>query len=146
MTPMDPPLPAGTPLCIVKPNIGLSTPAVFKSLDYDQLSTADPEELLQDFLDSEGGVESVDASRYINDLEPPAFANVPALSVLKDQLQKVEGFRHVLMSGSGTSLFCLGQPTDREAFDAEFGQRPDLQVFYAQFLNRPEGVWYQRPE
>lgn len=144
MTPVDPPLPSGTKLVICKPNVGLSTPTVFKSLDYDGLSDKDPEDLLNDFT-SQGNVESVDGASYINDLEPPAFANLPELKQLKEDLEKVKGFQHVMMSGSGTSIFCIGNPEDREAFEKKFGTREDLQVFFAEFINRPEGEWYERP-
>lgn len=142
MTPIDPPLPSGTKLVIVKPNVGLSTPTVFKSLDYDLLSNLDPEQLLADFTSK--GVENVSADSYINDLEPPAFKNLPELEELKTALQQVNGFQHVMMSGSGTSIFCIGEPSDRKAFDETFGSREDLQIFFAEFINRPEGVWYER--
>ena len=53
MDPIDPPLPSGTKICIVKPDVGLSTPSVFKALEYDKLSTIDPDEtLLPTFLKS----------------------------------------------------------------------------------------------
>lgn len=144
MTPIDPPLEAGTPLVIVKPNVGLSTPSVFKSLVYDELSEMDPEKLLDTFI--EEGVQDIDDSFYINDLEPPAFLNVPELQELKEELILEEGFQHVMMSGSGTSIFCIGNPTDKEAFEEKFGSRNDLQVFFAEFINRPnDDVWYEQP-
>ena len=40
------PLPLSTPLLLVKPPVGLSTPAVFKALDLGARSTADPQQLL----------------------------------------------------------------------------------------------------
>ena len=109
MDPMDPPLPSGTKICIVKPDVGLSTPSVFKALEYDKLSTIDPDEtLLPTFLKSK--MEDVPDELFINDLEPPAFKCVPELKELKEELLKIEGFDHVMMSGSGTSIFCLGEP------------------------------------
>ena len=114
MTPMDPPLEQGTPVCLVKPNVGLSTPSVFQALDYDLLSTVDPEKLLQDFV--QHGVDGVEEDSFINDLEPPAFECVPLLRTLKEELQQVPGFTRVLMSGSGTTIFCIGTPEDKEAF------------------------------
>ena len=144
MTPTDPPKDSsGSPVCIVKPDVGLSTPAVFKSLDYELLSTTDPDELKVSFL--ECGVTDIDDDKYINDLEAPAFSNLPQLAELKQDLQAVQGFSHVMMSGSGTSIFCIGEPADREAFDAKFGTREDLQVFFAEFIQRPKGEWYSRP-
>lgn len=143
MTPMDPPLPAKTPVCLVKPNVGLSTPAVFKALDYDLLSTQDPEILLNEFM--EKGVHGVEGFSFVNDLEPPAFTCVPLLASLKEELQQVEGFQSVMMSGSGTTIFCIGEPVDKEAFLKEFGNREDLQVFFSEFINRKDGEWFERP-
>ena len=144
MDPMDPPLPSGTKICIVKPDVGLSTPSVFKALEYDKLSTIDPDEtLLPTFLKSK--MEDVPDELFINDLEPPAFKCVPELKELKEELLKIEGFDHVMMSGSGTSIFCLGEPADRGAFDKKFSERDNLQVFFSEFISRPEGVWFERP-
>jgi 4-diphosphocytidyl-2-C-methyl-D-erythritol kinase len=146
MTPTDPLLEAGTRLCIVKPNVGLSTPSVFKALDYDELSKLDPDEVLLPAFLKADGVENVSSDYYINDLEPPAFRCVPELGELKEELCKVKGFKHVMMSGSGTSIFCLGQPDDLEQFLKDFGTREDLKVFFADFINRDEGEWFQRPQ
>ena len=144
MDPIDPPLPSGTKVCIVKPNVGLSTPSVFQALEYDKLSTVDPETiLLPTFL--KGDMANVPDELFINDLEPPAFKCVPELKVLKEELLQVEGFDHVMMSGSGTSIFCLGEPVDRKAFEKEFGSRDNLQVFFSEFISRPENRWFERP-
>jgi 4-diphosphocytidyl-2-C-methyl-D-erythritol kinase len=64
---------------------------------------------------------------------------------LKEELLEVSGFDHVMMSGSGTSIFCLGQPTDMEAFKGKFAEREGLQVFFSDFISRPDGVWFERP-
>ena len=144
MDPIDPPLPAGTKVCIVKPAVGLSTPAVFKALDYSELSKVDPDEiLLPTFLKTP--MDQVPDELFINDLEAPAFRCVPELKELKDELLQVAGFDHVMMSGSGTSIFCLGEPSDREGFQKKFGERDNLQVFFSEFISRPEGVWFERP-
>lgn len=143
MDPIDPPLPSGTKICIVKPDVGLSTPAVFQALDYDLLSDLDPDTvLLPTFLK---GVDQVPDEYFINDLEPPAFKCLPELRELKDELKQVEGFHHVMMSGSGTSIFCLGEPSDQDAFQKNFGQRNGIKVFFSEFISRPEGVWFERP-
>lgn len=143
MTPIDPPLPSGAKLSIVKPNLGLSTPKVFKALDYDQLSTEDPQMLCDLFLRE--GVVNTDDKYYINDLEQPAFDCLPELKALKDELLEVEGFDHVMMSGSGTSIFCIGEPADKDAFMKEFDERDGVSVFNAAFINREEGCWFQDP-
>ena len=143
MTPIEPPLPSGTKVCIVKPAIGLSTPAVFKAMEYDKLSSLDPEEtLLPVFLK---GIDNVADEYFINDLEYPAFKCVPELKELKEKLKEIEGFQHVMMSGSGTSIFCLGEPANLDTFNNLIGSRPNLQVFFAEFINRPTNSWYERP-
>jgi 4-diphosphocytidyl-2-C-methyl-D-erythritol kinase len=145
MTPTDPLLPAGTKVCIVKPNVGLSTPSVFKALDYDELSKLDADDTLLPAFLATDGVENVSAEYFINDLEPPAFRCVPRLGELKEELEKVSGFKHIMMSGSGTSIFCLGEPEDAAQFQKDFGTREDLKVFFAEFINREEGQWFQPP-
>jgi 4-diphosphocytidyl-2-C-methyl-D-erythritol kinase len=143
MSPIDPPLPSGTKVCIVKPDVGLSTPSVFKALEYDKLSSLDPDEiLLPAFLK---GIDSVPGEYVINDLEFPAFKCVPELRELKEELKRVAGFDHVMMSGSGTSIFCLGEPNDLKAFKEEFSVRENLQVFFTEFIDRPAGAWFQKP-
>ena len=39
---VEPPLPLTAKMCLVKPSIGLSTPTIFKALDLNKRSTADP--------------------------------------------------------------------------------------------------------
>jgi 4-diphosphocytidyl-2-C-methyl-D-erythritol kinase len=147
MTPIDPPFPAGTKLCIVKfNNVGLSTPAVFKALEYDKLSTLDPEGMLQSFQDHQHDLTQVPSQYFLNDLEYPAFTCVPQLETLKSELQAIPGFTAVMMSGSGTSIFCLGTPDDLPAFEQQFvRERDDLQVFFTEFINRPEDQWFTQP-
>ena len=144
MTPIDPPLTSGVKLSIVKPDFGLSTPKVFGALDYDQLSNEDPEMLLNTFLQK--GVVNTEDKYYINDLEQPAFDCLPELRALKDELLGVKGFDHVMMSGSGTSIFCIGEPEDKEAFMKEFDGREGVSVFNAEFINREEGSWFENPQ
>lgn len=144
MTPIDPPLPSGAKLSIVKPDLGLSTPKVFGALDYDGLSTEDPEKLRDTFLKE--GVVDTDDKYYINDLEQPAFDCLPELKALKDELLEVKGFDHVMMSGSGTSIFCIGEPDDKEAFMKEFDSRDGVSVFNSEFINRDDGCWFESPE
>lgn len=144
MTPIDPPLPSGAKLSIVKPDLGLSTPMVFKALDYNQLSKEDPEIVLTTFL--QDGVVRIDDKYYINDLEQPAFDCLPELKALKDELLKVDGFDHVMMSGSGTSIYCIGEPKDMSLFMKEFDTREGVSVFNTQFINRAEGIWFENPD
>lgn len=140
MTPVDP-LEDGTKVYIVKPDIGLSTPEVFRALKYDLLSETDPEELLKTFM--EKGAVDAGADAYVNDLEQPAFDCLPQLGELKNDLTKVEGFDHVMMSGSGTSIFCIGEPSNKEEFMKEFGEREGVNVFPSEFISRKKGVWFE---
>lgn len=87
---------------IVKPDQGLSTPAVyarFRSLELPRHPTV-PQEDLDSFLSPR--------PRYINDLEQAAFIESPSLAELKRTLL-ASGFTTVLMSGSGSAFFCLGE-------------------------------------
>ncbi len=142
MTPVNP-LEDGTKVCIVKPDIGLSTPEVFRALKYDLLSTADPEDLLATFM--KNGAVNAGKESFVNDLEQPAFDCLPELGKLKDELKTVKGFDHVMMSGSGTSIFCIGEPEDWDSFEKEFFNRDGLNVFPAEFISRKKGVWYETP-
>lgn len=86
--------------CIIaKPEYGLETPKVFKAFDYSSLKKHNPYHILNSFFQQE--------PVYLNDLENGAFLVKPELFSLKKQLLSV-GFEHVIMTGSGTSFFCMG--------------------------------------
>lgn len=67
---------------LVKPNKGLSTPVVFRHLDYDQLSRVEPTDLLKQFVE-----EGLTEAEYVNDLELPAFKALPSLQKMKAELE-----------------------------------------------------------
>jgi len=139
---------AQTLVWVVKPFVGLSTPQVFKALDLDSRSTADPLSLLGLHTT---GAEGSGLDKFVNDLEPPAFACVPDLARLKEKLEKGYGFPVVSMSGSGTSIFCMGQPASggdgwQEELEADESFPWPIKVFRTAFLNRPEGEWYSAGE
>ena len=82
---------------------------------------------------------------YINDLETPAFAVMPMLQELRDDLARF-GFKVVMMSGSGSSIFCLGMPFG-EAVDTwrdELQAKYDVEIFEEMFCRRydDERLWY----
>ena len=54
------------------------------------------------------------------------------------------GFQTVMMSGSGTSIFCLGSATDSDKW-SKVKSREDVEVFVTEFVNREEGEWYEMP-
>ena len=103
------PLPLDTPLLLVKPPVGLSTPAIFKALDLGARSPRDPRELLAAVSD----VSALQAAA-VNDLEQPAFDCLPELAAMKRRLQGREGdargvpFDAVFMTGSGSTVVCVG--------------------------------------
>lgn len=109
------------PLWVVKPQDGLSTKLVYGALDPSILQPRNPDE---------------DQS-YYNDLEGPAFALMPSLAKLRDSLLQ-QRFAPVLMSGSGTSFFCVGEP--RPIVE------PGTRVYQASFLNRSGDRWYTLPQ
>jgi 4-diphosphocytidyl-2-C-methyl-D-erythritol kinase len=117
---------ASRPLWIVKPFGGLSTPEVYRSLN---LAHSSSEEICQRDLDAFLAGELT----YFNDLEAPAFKIRPELEQLKMRLM-VRGFDTVLMTGSGSAFFCLGEGTPPE--------HRDLAVFPVHFINRTLSEWY----
>ncbi|GAB0491026.1 hypothetical protein MMPV_002269 [Pyropia vietnamensis] len=133
-------------LYIVKPPVGLSTPAVFRALDLNAVSDVDPDTLLADLRTSLYG------ARVVNDLEAPSFALAPELADLKALLVGC-GFKVVLMSGSGSSFYCLGEPAEVGGLERALraAGRADVRVLRAMFITRraatmegepPGGDWY----
>lgn len=139
------PLPAlpSQDLYIVKPLVGLSTPTVFKALDLNGRSPADPLGLLGLHTTGASGVD-----KHVNDLEKPAFSVVPELAALKAYLQDA-GFPVVSMSGSGTSIFALGEPSPDFAASWQAGLEEEgafpwpIKVFKTKYLTREKGSWYK---
>lgn len=72
---------------IAKPDFGLSTPLVYKNCK----------------------VEVIDRPiDYFNDLEKSAFFLEPRMKIIKEKLLAI-GFEKVIMTGSGSSFFCVGE-------------------------------------
>jgi len=149
-----PPLPSSIKLYVVKPPVGLSTPAVFKALDLDALNREDPRDLLAAFTQHLSRGELGPASMYINDLEPPAFQCVPRLKAIKEALL-ARGFDCVMMSGSGTAIFAMAPaPSSLPSsaglsFDAAaFAREMEVDIWATTFTNRPSDdpkAWYPNP-
>ncbi len=113
-------------LWIIKPQGGLSTPEVYRRLNFGNPVS---EMLVQRDLD----LFLSGSLPYFNDLEKPAFEIKPELYQLKVWLLK-NGFEVALMSGSGSAFFCLGQGTPFK--------QSDLIIFPAHFVNRTLFNWY----
>jgi len=146
VTPVRPlPISADLPVFLVKPSYGLSTPKVFGAFDLSAVSPVDPEELLKSFQQ-----QGVQHSSWINDLEPPAFTVCPELGDLKSFLASEEhGFQAVLMSGSGSTIYCLGEPREgTEAFNAAVREKYDIEGIWRTHLVRRASAddWYTAPE
>lgn len=110
---------------IVKPLIGLSTQKVFQNLKISQLNPKDPKAALASFFTG--------SPLYFNDLEITAFELMPELASLKNKLMGL-GFSTVLMTGTGSSFFCLGEG-DEPSFR-------DCQTYRSTYINREFGSWY----
>ena len=135
---VPPPLPLDTPLLLVKPAIGLSTPAIFKALDLDSRSTADPEQLLAGLA-----ARGASAEVCVNDLEPPAFAELPRLGELKDRLAQDGDFDAVFMSGSGSTIVGVGSEAKPAFLAGPEVADLDLFVAPARLIVRGPGGWFQ---
>jgi 4-diphosphocytidyl-2-C-methyl-D-erythritol kinase len=136
-----PPLPK-TSLYLIKPPYGCSTPAIFKELGLqpgDKFAGPEPREMLAQFQSSVFG------AQYLNDLEPPAFAVAPELKNLRDELVSL-GFDHVMMSGSGSTIFAVGKPSSGKAgkWQADLKSKHGVEIFEESFCDRPEDdrLWY----
>jgi len=101
---VDPPIPLDTPMLLVKPPVGLSTPQIFKALDLDRRSTVDAKDILGNLCSGKWS----DATNYVNDLEQPAFDCLPELKALKDRLAAEGDFDAVFMTGSGRTIVGIG--------------------------------------
>ena len=134
-----PPLPLTTPLLLVKPPVGLSTPAIFKALDLKRRSTVDPLQLLAD-LEQQQKMTPV---LCVNDLEQPAFDCLPELLQLKERLIEAGGskFDAVFMTGSGSTIVCMGDDVAPEFLAEE--QYKEVFVSPARLIVREAGGWYQ---
>ncbi len=123
-------------MCLVKPQEGLPTPTVFKALKLETRSTADPEGLLKSLA-----ANGVSAANCVNDLEPPAFTVLPSLARLKQRLLDTRQYSAVFMSGSGSTVVCIGGD-DAPQWAAAEG------LFVARSVRlttRTPGRWYDAP-
>ena len=101
---------------IVKPKAGCSTKDVYTVADEMKLDTYDIEKVIKCLED--GNDEEL-AKCIGNSLEKPALTFVPEIKNIKDQLKNL-GFKIVLMSGSGSSVFALS--TNKKLINTAFKQ------------------------
>jgi len=113
-------------VAVVKPQEGLATKDVY-ALGVPDSSLFDAKSVVKGFYEGRPS--------YFNDLEQPAFKLLPKLSLLQQTLQQ-QGFQHVMLSGSGSSLFCLSDKAITPLLD------PSHKVFSCSFTKRKQGGWY----
>lgn len=137
---VDPPIPLDTPMLLVKPPIGLSTPQIFKALDLDRRSNVDPKLVLHRLREGEWK----NPANYINDLEQPAFDCLPELKALKEKLTTLGDFDSVFMTGSGSTIVGIG--SDKiPSFLVEDPSYKDVFVSPARLITREANEWYCKP-
>ncbi|MGD9763111.1 MAG: 4-(cytidine 5'-diphospho)-2-C-methyl-D-erythritol kinase [Candidatus Binatia bacterium] len=99
LDPITPPLPAGHPVVVAFPGIGLNTREVYARYD-DSLTSREAASTIRQLTFGQGPL----GSELSNDLEDAALQVLPALGDLKRQLQLL-GARGVRMTGSGSAVF-----------------------------------------
>lgn len=118
---------------IVKPPQGLCTAKVFQNLKIRKRDQT---------------------QEYFNDLEQSAFEILPELAEIKKNLLK-SGFNTVVMTGSGSAFFCLGERTGLPFYTRSFVKKtsrilrvasrselPGLTFYPVTFINRKANAWY----
>ena len=130
-----PPVPLDTPLLLIKPPVGLSTPAIFKALDLERTSAAEPRAILDELRN--GG--AITQALCVNDLEAPAFQVLPELESLKQRLISTGLYSAVWMTGSGSTMVCAGS----EEVPPFVAEDDALFVRPARLITRAEGEWYK---
>lgn len=98
-----------SPLVLLKPQFGVSTPTAYKALTCSRRHKG-----------VMYGAQHVDGITLMNDLERPVFAKFPVLAMMKMWLLRQPGVRAALMSGSGSSMFALTETPEQAA---EIGRR-----------------------
>jgi len=136
---MPPLLDAEYPILLLKPTSPLSTGAVYKALDVSKCSVTNPDELLERFYK-----EKPSQGLCINDLEIPAFGEMGILEDCKKELIATGEYDSVFMSGSGSTMVCLGQHLIKEDSHFEKKSGEEWLAVLTQPVNREKGKWYQK--
>ena len=115
-----------SPLWLAKPSFELKTPEVYRNFKPENFNDIkDPYQVIKKVRKT--------PSEAINDLESAAFTLKPKLKEVKKDLFNL-GFKHVLMTGSGTTFYCLGSVVAPTLKNVSF--------YPITFISRPSGSWY----
>ena len=113
-------------ILLVKPKMGVSTKQAYDLLDMSICDHPDIDKLKEVLKNGE------DISGLLgNSLEQPAMALNPDIAKIKKDLIDAGG-RHVLMSGSGSTVFCIDE--DKQLINSLY-QRFKNSVYYVRFSN-----------
>ena len=93
-----------SPIVLLKPAFGVSTPTAYKGLTCSKRIKG-----------ISYGPQKVDDITLVNDLERPVFAKFPILARMKCWLLEQPGTRAALMSGSGSTMFALTETPEQAA-------------------------------
>ena len=91
-----------SPIVLLKPAFGVSTPTAYKGLTCSRRLKG-----------VSYGPQKVDGITLVNDLERPVFSIFPILARMKHWLLDQPGTRAALMSGSGSTLFALTETPEQ---------------------------------
>lgn len=123
ITPLDPfPFPS---IVVAKPHASLSTPAVYRETKAECLPPRDVQSVVRSFQEGH--------PILFNDLEEAAFRIQPQMALWKDHLRTL-GFEQVVMTGSGTAFYCLGE--------AALPHHDEITFYPVHLLFRKEAEWW----
>lgn len=91
-----------SPIVLLKPAFGVSTPTAYKGLTCSRRLKG-----------VSYGPQKVDDITLVNDLERPVFSKFPILARMKQWLLEQPGTRAALMSGSGSTMFALTETPEQ---------------------------------
>lgn len=108
-----------SPIVLLKPAFGVSTPSAYKALTCSRRHK-----------NVSYGAQKVDGITLVNDLERPVFAKFPVLGMMKMWALQQQGVRAAMMSGSGSTIFALTEtPEQAQAIAAAAKAELDPTLF-----------------
>lgn len=133
LKPLNPPPPLW--LVLVKPQIGVSTAQVYRSLSLDRIGRRPSQSAMIKAL--EDGDPRKIAENLVNVLETVTLEMHPSLAVIKEEMMSL-GALGALMSGSGPSIFALTSAAEAAQAIAEKMEKSLKEVFVTTTLGRLE--------